>query len=229
MTALPYGHVRLLCDDPTLDLTLRLGPDPLRITGGVGGWEITGRPLQVGMTTWGGVEPFQVTFGLMLDGLHSGASVEDLLRRVVRVGRGDAESPPGVLAVLGLSLPADEWVLEGLEFSDPILRADGQRVRQQLSLTLREYVPPSYLHLRRRALLGGAKGKTRVVKAKKGDTPAKIARREHCRWEQIRELNPQLVRKANQKLKTGTKLRVPVATRKDRKAKSRRGTSKAHR
>jgi hypothetical protein len=138
----PPGWVRLTCDDPAADLTLLLGPEPVRITGGLGGWAVTGRPRQVAMTTWEGTEPFQVQLSVMLDGHAAGRSVEPTLRKLVAVARGDDESPPGVLGVAGLPLPADDWVLEGVDFGDPILRRDGSRVRQPLNLTLREYVPP---------------------------------------------------------------------------------------
>lgn len=224
---IPFGHIKLTCDDPAAGLLLLLGEDPPTISGGLGGWEITGRPRQVGMTTWAGVEPFQVELSVMLDGWSSGHSVEPTLRQLVAIARGDDESEPGLVNVQGIPMPVDaDWVVEAMAFGDPILRAsDGSRVRQPLTLTLREYVPPTYLQLRKRALAGG-KGKTRVVTARKGDTPAKIARRQDCHWREIRDLNPTLVRKANQSLKQGTKLRCPVAQRKDRRshrASSRRG------
>jgi LysM domain len=216
----PRGCIRLSCDDPAADLILLLGAEPPKITGGIGGWEVTARPRQIGMTTWQGSEPFQVQLSVMLDGYATGVSVEPTLRKLVTIGRGDDESPPGVLTITGVPMPADDWVLEALEFGDALLRSsDGSRVRQPLALTLREYVPPTFLQLRRGALQG-PKGKTKVMTARKGDTPAKIARRQECKWTDLRDLNPALVRKANQALKTGTKLRAPVAQRKDRRPRS---------
>lgn len=212
----PHGHVRLTCDDPAADLLLLLGEGAPRITAGLGGWEITARPRQVAMTTWQGSEPFALELAVMLDGYREGRSVEGQLRRLVIVARGDDESPPGVLRLQGLPVPADRWVLEALEYGDAILRGDGQRLRQPLTLTLREYVPPSYLALRRSALQGAGR-KTRLVRARRGDTPASIARRQRCAWTDLRELNPALVRKANQHLREGVKLRCPVARSKDRK------------
>jgi hypothetical protein len=85
-------------------------------------------------------------------------------------------------------------------------------------VTLREYVPPSYLQLRKRALQGG-RSKTRVLTSRKGDTPAKVAHRAQCKWTDLRTLNPTLVRKANQTLKTATKLRAPIAATVKTKAK----------
>jgi len=223
---IPPGYVSLTCDDPSLELVVLLGADPVHITGGNASWEITARPRQVSMTTWSGNEPLQVELPLMFDGWTVLSSQEPRLSQLYRVWRGDAESPPGVLAVEGVSLPADQWVIEALTFGDPIIDpGSGERLRQPVSLTLREYVPPTYLSLRKRALQG-TKGKTKVISTKKGDTPAIVARRQHCKWTDIRALNPTLVKKANQTLKTNTKLRVPVAKTKERKAKGgQRGTS----
>lgn len=210
----PYGHVRLTCEHPATDLLLLLGADAPKITAGTGGWEVTGRPRQVGMTTWAGVEPFQLTLAVMLDGLRANRSVEKTLRKLVAVARGDDDGPPGVLALEGIAQPSHEvrWVVEAVEFGDPILSVHGNRLRQPLTLTLREYVDPSYLPIRKHAL-EGAKGKTKVVRSLKGDTPAKLARRHHVAWTDLRRLNAKLVRKANQALKVGTKLRCPVADR----------------
>lgn len=214
------GYVRLTCRDPTLDVTVLLGADPVRVTAGLGGWQVTARPRQVGMTTWTGSEPLQVELALMFDGWGTGTSQETALRRLFAVARGDDESPPGIVRVRGVPLPAHEWVVEGIDYGDVIVDpASMGRLRQALTLTLREYVPPSYMQLRKRALQGG-KGKTRVMVTRKGDTPARVAHRAGCKWTDLRTLNAKLVHKANQALKTGTKLRVPVHATNTRKPKS---------
>lgn len=207
--ALPRGYVRLSCGDPALSLVALLGAEAPSLSGGFGGWEVIGRPRAVGMTIWDGVEPYQLTLSLMLDGYATGRSQESSLRALSRVARGDDESPPGVLGVEGIPLPAERWVIEGIDFGDPISRVeDGARIRQALTLTLREYVPPSYLT--RRGSPSASSSKVVIVRAQKGDTPAKIAKRRRLKsWTVLRDLNRSIVTKANQKLKTGTKLRVP--------------------
>jgi len=223
----PAGYVRLTCDDPPLDLTALMGETTPHYTGGFGGWEITQRPRQVGMTIWQGTEPLSVELELILDG-YSGQpapdykSQEPTLRQLYAVARGDDESPPGVVRVQGVPLIVQRWVIESLELGDAILRqTDGSRVRQQVTLTLREYVPPSYLQLRKGALQG-AKGKTKTITVKRGDTPASIARKQRCKWTEIRSLNIGVVTKANQNLKDGSKIRVPVADTRTRRAKASR-------
>jgi hypothetical protein len=204
------GWVTLTCGDPALAITVRLGEDSPRLTGGLGGWTTVGRPRDVGMTVWEGVEPYQLALSLMFDGYAAQRSQERALRALSRVARGDRESSPGVLHIDGIPLPADDWVIESIEFGDAITRDGGDRLRQPLSLTLREYVPPQYL--RRRKSPSSSSSKTVVVRSIKGDTPAKIAKRRKVKsWTVIRDLNRKLVKKANQSLKPGTKIRVPAA------------------
>ena len=169
------------------------------------------------MTLWQGGEPYALTLPLMLDNFARRETVERSLRAVERLSRGTDDSEPGVIQVGGIPLPADEWVIESIDYGDPIRAVDDMAVmRQPVTLALREYVPPEYVQLRRRAL-AKPKPKTKVVKVKRGDTPAKIARRVKCKWTALRELNPGVIKKANQKVgkkgdkfKVGMSIRVPV-------------------
>lgn len=221
----PPGYVRLTCDDPALDCYALLGEGSPHYTAGFGGWEITARPQQVGMTIWQGTEPIALELPLVFDGFAAGLSQEPTLNRLYAVARGDDESPPGILRLAGLPLApgVSRWVIEELSLDDAILSTEGERLRQTLTLTLREYVPPSYLQLRRGALQG-SKGKTKAVTVRKHDTPTTIARRQRCKWVDVRDLNllaktPKPPWKANTKLTVGSKARVPVAVDKERRAK----------
>jgi len=225
----PPGYVRLDCDDPPLAATILLGSGAVRLLPGDAGWETVARPQQTAMTIWNGGPALGVELPLMLDGWADQRSQEPALRKLLAVWGGDDESPPGIVQVTGVPLPRDRWVIENLELADgEIRRADGALVRQPLTLTLREYVPPTYLQLRKRALQG-AKGKTKTITVRKGDTPAIIARRQKCSWTDLRDLNVGVVTKANQNLKDGSKLRVPVAASRDRRAagsaRSRKGAT----
>jgi hypothetical protein len=229
---LPPGHVQIYCADPPRSLVVLLGSDPVKLTGGGGGWETVARPHQVGMTLWQGGDPFALQLPLMLDDFPERGSVEAAMRVLHRLARGDDDSEPGILEIGGVPLPADEWVIESLDYGDPIRGDNGLRLlRQPVTLALREYVPPEYVQLRRRALVK-ARPKTRVVLVKKGDTPAKIAHRCHCKWTALRDLNPGVVKRANQKVahtgdkfKVGMKLRAPVAKPHHKKATKRRHSS----
>jgi hypothetical protein len=164
------------------------------------------------MTTWAGVEPLQVELSLMFDGW----AAHSRRRRccdLFAVARGDDESPPGVLERAGRAAARRRVGDRGhrLRRRHRRPRTSDARLRQPLTLTLREYVPRRTCSMRRRALAGG-KGKTRVVTSRKGDTPAKVARRAALQVDRGARAQPDVVKKANQALKTGTKLRVPVAT-----------------
>ena len=71
-----------------------------------------------------------------------------------------------------------------------------------------EYVPPHYGKVRGKALQGT--GPTTLYRVKKGDTPARIAQRRRFDWTILRQLNPDRVKTANQNLKDGQRIRVPI-------------------
>ena len=222
--AVPPGHVGLFCADPWLQTIVPLGADPPRISGGVGGWEITSRPRQVAMTTWAGTDPYQLDVAVVFDGFAGERPQEGALRRLYTAARGDDDSDPRPWIIAGIpNLPADRWVLQSIDAGDVIRRTrDMKRTRQAVALTFVEYVPPEWVRLRKKAL-AGRKTKTVVYTCKKDDTPNRIARKRQCEWTDLRDLNPKTIRKANQDLKKGQKLRVPVARRKGKREGKRGG------
>jgi len=225
LMAIAYGYVRITCDDPKGEIYCLLGPEPLKYTEGDTGWEVVERPHQTGMTVWRGQPPRQVQLGIVMDQYVQKRRIAPMANMLFRMARGDEESPPGPIEVEGVPIGYTSWVIESIEHGDPIRDQRGYATRQGFVLTLREYVPPEFLALRRRAL-AGVKGKTKIVKARQGDTPRKIARRNHCKWHELRTANGLTVQKADQKLKVGTKLRVPVQPKKGRGVRGTRGTAK---
>jgi len=243
------GWVRIDCSDPWISLNALLGPDSPRISSGDGGWEVIDVPRQVGMIQWSSSEPYQLQFSLLLDGgklgfkegrsslnkgygVHEWQTQEPFIKQLYAVARGTGEEGdrPGVCRIQGIPyLPARNWVIETIEEQEGAVRrtSDMHRIRAVFAITLREYRPPTYKRLKRHALQGpvgpkGTQGKTVVIKVKAEDTPAKIAKRRHCKWTDIRRLNPGVVKKANQhphkgnKIRVGAKLRVPVTKRRGR-------------
>lgn len=209
--SVPPGYVGLACPEPWFQMVLLLGGDPPELSGGVGGWETTERPRQVAMTTWQGVEPYQLTLGVMFDGFARRRVMEDPLRALYRAARGDDDSDPSPWWIRGIpALPADRWVLNDISAGDVIRANDMQRVRQLVTLTFLEWSPPEWIRLRK-AALSPPKAKTVTATVKTGDTPARIAAKRGCKWTDIRALNPKTIKRANQVLKAGTKLRVPVS------------------
>lgn len=220
----PSGYVRLTCADPACVVTALIGPDGVGITGGYGGWTVIDRPREVSMTVWEGIAPFELTLSLMLDAYAAGLSQEPVLRALNRVARGDRESAPGIVTLDGIpSLPVDEWVIQSMEFGEPIRRTgDMHRTRQPVTIGLTEYVPPEYL-LRKKTTKDPS-SKTVILKATKGDTLAKIAKRRKIKsWVDIWKLNKGFQRKANAVIKTGTQVRVPATKLASNKRGNRKG------
>lgn len=209
----PVGgsRVQLRCGNPALNLVVYLGPDPPTISGGFGGWEVTQRPRAVGMTTWAGVPPFELTLNVLLGWQRMDHVVETEIQQLIDVARGTTNHVPGVVRIDGIpSLPAASWVINNLDFGDVIRDRQMQRVRQLVTITFLEYMPPQYETLRKGAL---KKPRPKTVKytVKKGDTPIKIAKHRRCKWTDIRAVNKKgLIKKANQNLKDGSRINVPV-------------------
>ena len=217
----PPGCVQIYCADPPRGLIVLLGAEPVKLTGGGGGWDIVNRPAQTSMTLWAGSEPYTLQLPVMLDDYPERGSVERAMRVLNRLVKGDDDSPPGVVEIGGIPLPVDEWVIDGIDYGDPIRAVDDMRLlRQPVTLTLREYVPPEYVRLRRRSLVK-PKRKTQGRRSSKRATRRRRSRKRFkCKWTALRELNPKIVRKAGQvakpktnkaaKFKVGIKIRVPV-------------------
>jgi LysM domain-containing protein len=207
----PTGWVRLINQDAKFDRTVLLADTPPKEAGGGDLWDIVDRPRQVAMTIYRGRAPYQLELTVMLDGLAGRRSQEPAIRDLLDAMTGDDEQEPSTWEIEGIpSLHADEWVLQTAEPGDRVIRrTDFSRIRQDYTLTFVEYVPPTYVQLRAKARQG-AKAKTTLYRVKKGDTPASIARKRRCKWTDLRTLNQSVIKKANQNLKDGTRIRVPV-------------------
>lgn len=203
------GRVHLVCNMPPLNRTVWLGPNGWKLSDVAGGWEATQRPRAIGMTTWNGVPPLEGDLHILW---NNGDGVEQYIKELIDVTRGTARATPGVVYLDGLAnLPTDQWVIGSLSFGDIVIRnREMVRIRQDMTLHLIEYQPPVYETLRA-AALAKAKPKTVIYKVKRNDTPAKIARGRKCKWTDIRSLNKRgVIKTANQKLKIGIQLMVPV-------------------
>jgi LysM domain-containing protein len=217
------GYVRMTCDRPSLDIYCLLGPESPAITNIDGGWEIVQRPKQNGMTIWRGVEPLQGTFTILLDGFATDVRrpnrflepMTPLVQELLDVCRGNNNSQPGLLHIWGIpEFPIIDWVIETMDIStdqSDVIRSDTnfKVARQKISIVVREYSPPRYV--KAKTPTGSSTDAPATYKVKKNDTPHTIAMRRGCKWTDIRMLNLTIVKKANQKLKVGTQLRVPVA------------------
>lgn len=88
----PPRRIDLTPDDPAWvclsssplhwDLYLLLGNDEVDVSNGGGGWIVTERPQQIGVTRWGGRAPWAISMPIMLDSwMDSGPEEPDPERR----------------------------------------------------------------------------------------------------------------------------------------------------
>lgn len=222
------GYVTLRSTAPNLTVTCLLGADGARVTGGYGGWVDVPRPRRLALTQWDGRSPFEMAVQLVLDAHADDGSVEaqcSALERMALPPRSLAEPP--VITITG-PVPHDDltWVVLGLDWGSAMRNEDGNRSRQEVTVTLKRYVADDRLQLRpaaeraREKGLGGGGGtnspaaktpgkRTYVVKA--GDTLSEIAARKDIygnasMWPKIAQANG--IRDPRN-LRVGQVLRIP--------------------
>lgn len=144
------GFVRLTSADPPLRVVARLWEERPNVESGYGGWEEVERPRRKPLTTWKSQPALRLTLPLLLDRFRSGLSVEreiSQLELMAQPSASDGEPPQVRIATTGAALPYQgrTWVVADLAMGDALMNASGNRVRQQVTLTLLEYVEDVYL------------------------------------------------------------------------------------
>jgi hypothetical protein len=176
--------VTVTSDDGELQIVCRLGPEGAQVTAG-GGYQLIPRQGRRPLVHWSGSEAPTMTLDLMIDRLMAGKSVEDDVRVVEQMAgalvAGDTEPPP--LIVAGAAVPhsvekssSARWVIaEPPDWGERRHRYDGQRIRQQVTLTLYLLTEGEQL---KQADAPDAPPDYRVVQSKADDTFASVAARE---------------------------------------------------
>lgn len=176
--------VVIMSDDRSLWVKGTLADEGAQPVGG-GGWEPVQRPGRRSLTVWRNPGDLGMTVAMFLDGNAHGHSVEAGCRTIEEMagaftpGKGE----PPRLIVAGPSLPhgyertpAARWVIsEPPEWGDVIRRPDGKRTRAFVTLTLLLFTETDELE---RIKPRQPRPDHRVIRARKGDTYLKIARRE---------------------------------------------------
>lgn len=168
-------------DDPNLGVSGWVGDGPVSNPSGPAGWEAVSRPKRVALTLWRGRDAPRIMVPFLFDRWREGLSVEDKVEALNALwGLGSDEQPP-VLTIDGATIPryaredGRTWVIESVEWGDAIRRdSDGLLVRQAGSITLMEYAQDKRLAKLKRS----TRPKYRQVNVRRGDTFAKIAKRE---------------------------------------------------
>jgi hypothetical protein len=160
------------------------------------------------LTEWGGSEPVQVEIEILFDRFaqNMGVETEEDIRTLERMAGLDIDGnhePP--LVQWNANGPHDyheaahlEWFVEDIDWGDAIRNSSGNRIRQYVTVHLRQHVTDTFLETGASANRNKNKKttKTRIFKNKthyvhKGETLQIIARDEgHPEaWKDIKKLN----------------------------------------
>lgn len=216
-------RVVLRASDPKTELRALLGPMGAVLSGGVGGTSTVDLPYRQSAVVWQGHPPYVLTVELMLDGFKRRRPVEEECHAILRLARarpGDRR-PPRV-RVFGESVPRTDlnWLIDAVEWGGQVIRdQDGNRLRQDVRLTLIQDVVPEFVQERpseraRRRQRGKSDIKTPrsrggAYRVREGDTLSSIAARrlgKASRWREIAKLNG--IRDPR-RLEVGQRLRMP--------------------
>lgn len=108
------------------------------------GWEEIERPRRGAAIFWRGAGLPRIDLDLILDGYADGRTQEPFIRNLERMAApASATTPPPAISLTGPFTAAAgfEWVIETLEFGDPVIRDPaGQRLRQGVTLTVARHV-----------------------------------------------------------------------------------------
>jgi LysM domain len=202
---------------PALNLKVRalMGEDPATVTAGYGGWVVASRPRRVGLSVWEGRTPYSMTLPLRFDGWKLDDAVDTELAYLERMALPleEYKTPPPVT----VSPPAPHfglpWVINGLTWGANIIRADGKRLRQDVTIDLMEYVIDDVLQFAGAAAAARENAKqqseSKLYVVKTGDTLISIAVKmlgNGSRWTEIADLNNI---RDGQRLTQGDEIRLP--------------------
>lgn len=222
----PIGALSIWSDE--IFVRVGLGDGSPGQTQGFGGWEEKERERRKSLTTWKGRQPWRIPVAVLFDTLDdpgNGYLLERDIRNLEKLaGGGISGEPPIIRFDSGGLIPHDytdaqqvRWVIDGIEFGDAIRNHNGNRIRQEITITFLEYVADETLKelaAKHRAPVGQKKCKPRHKRyvTKQGDTLIKIAKVQYhdanC-WKAIAKANPKhKLRDPRRPLKAGIHLRL---------------------
>lgn len=151
---------------------------PVMSQPGGGGWITTDRWGRKAITSWQGVQPYQLEMSGLFVARYQG--VEDVEAFCDELEfwyapRGDFNAPRHVHVVGASPGTGKEWVITNLEWKPSLRTADGKRRIAPFDLTLMEFVDPDSV-IRPTARAADASNRKRLYVVKPGDTLTSIAK-----------------------------------------------------
>ena len=144
--------MRVTSADPPLRVECLLAEERPDVTSGYGGWDEITRPRRKPITTWKAPPSLHMTLPLMLDAHADGDSayIEKQIAQVKQMGEplaADGAPPRLTVTARGSAVPYTDrtWVVGEITWGDAIMDNTGNRTRQQVTLSLYEYVEDVYL------------------------------------------------------------------------------------
>lgn len=145
-TAKPaLGWVQIRSSDPPVTLLARLAGDRPNVDAGYGGWAEVARPRRRPLSIWVGSPGLRLTLPILFDRFDDGVSIERQIAQLERLATPTASdgSPPRIrFVVRGAAVPHQTkvWVIDSLTWGDALMNENGNRTRQQVTLTLLEWI-----------------------------------------------------------------------------------------
>lgn len=203
------------------DVSVRLGDEVAKPTGGGAEWDEVKRPEDVSLTDYTGDGLVHLDVPVLLDGWRAGADQQPALNAILSLTRGGATGrAPDFIATGPIPYSGLRCVMEAPDWGDT-MRApppDGRLLRQELTLHLIEFVDPNAIAVtpKRPGAGGGAAvfdQRQGTVKTKANETLLQVSTRVYgtpSRAQEIGQLNG--IRDVRKKLKAGLLLRLSATT-----------------
>lgn len=128
-----------------------LGTDGAKPTGGYGGWDLVDRPRRLALTQWNGRNPLSMDVSILFDGYADDNSIEEDCAKLEAMAFNDDFNPPPIVQVTGDAVPhqLQKWVITNISWGGMIRRQrDGERLRQEATVSIVRYVAADKLQLR---------------------------------------------------------------------------------
>lgn len=172
------GMVAISSSDPPLRVVAHLSDSPPVFEAGFGGWDEVARPRRSPITTWKALPGLRLTLPILIDQWATGVSIERQIEALQQMGRptaSDGEPPQVRITSTGGAVPgqARTWVIDGLSFGDSLMNALGNRVRQQVTVSLLEFVEDIYLA--QRSVANQQRAKAQVGRQKPGAARKRVS------------------------------------------------------
>lgn len=167
----PLGWVQIRSTDPQVTLDARLSGDRPNVDAGYGGWAEVARPRRTPLSVWVGAPGLRMTLPILLDHFRTGRSIEKQIAQLERLATPSASdgSPPRVRFVArGGAVPHQRtvWVIDSLTWGDAEMNWKGNRTRQQVTLSLLEWIED--VRLRENSPAKRQRAKTKAAQTKAG-------------------------------------------------------------